>query len=181
MIFSKVHFHSGAKRCIPCSVTWSKSRWVSHNFLVIVTLLTLCFHKSSSWGCLREPRRDLHLSSQPELLLTKKHSIFSSTHKHFSSKTHKKAYSEGHTGKGELTLKIMEIWSPNWIIVRPDPCAHPASGSCRGSVQGADHEIAHTKKLFINNIRPHFLRFSSKFPNTAKTEENWTFKLYIKI
>lgn len=103
MIFSKVHFHSGAKRCIPCCVTWSESRWVSHNFLVIVTLLTLCFHKSSSWGCLREPRRDLHSSAQLGLPLTKKHIIFSSTHKHFSWNLH------AHTRKGKQK-KVNQLW-----------------------------------------------------------------------
>lgn len=88
MISSKLHFHSGAKRCVPCCVTWSESRWVSHNFLVIVPLLALCFHKSSSWGCLQEPSADLHSSVQLGLPLTKKHIILSSTHKHFSWNTH---------------------------------------------------------------------------------------------
>lgn len=58
----------------------------------VISLLLLSFSpsvfKSSSRGCLREPKTDLHSSSQLGLPLTKKHIIFSSMHDHFSWNAH---------------------------------------------------------------------------------------------
>lgn len=177
MIFSKLHFHSGAKRCVPCCVTWPKSRWVSPNFHVIVTLLTLCFHKSPSWGCLRELRRDLHLSTQLALPLTKKHIIFSSTHKHFSSKTHKT-----HTAK-DTRVKVNQLWKV-WefdLNLNVDPCTYPASGRAVALSKVLIMEISHNIKLANIHIRSDFLWLSSKFLKTGDTEANWPFKLYIML
>lgn len=109
MIVSRLRFHSGTKCSIPRCVTWSEIRWTSHNSLVIVPLLTLCFPKSSSWGCLRVLGRHLHSSAQLGLPLTKKHIIFLSTlKKHFSWKTHKTHPTQKDTWETEDQL--WKVW-----------------------------------------------------------------------
>lgn len=57
----------------------------------------------------------------------------------------------------------MEIWSPNCNIAWTDPRTHPARGPWRGSVQGADHEMAQNVKLPIIHISSDSLWLSSKF------------------
>lgn len=111
MIVSKLRFHSGAKRSIPRCVTWSGSRWASHNSLVIVPLLTLCFPKSSSWGCLRVLGRHLHSSAQLGLPLTKKaHYFLKHTQALFLKNTKDSSHSKGHARNGGSTFEKSGIF-----------------------------------------------------------------------
>lgn len=165
MIVSRLRFHSGTKCSIPRCVTWSEIRWTSHNSLVIVPLLTLCFPKSSSWGCLRVLGRHLHSFAQLGLSFDQKaHYFLKHTQTLFLKNTQNSSYSKGQVRNGGSTLKSLGIWCPNFAWA--DPCTQPDSG--RGQT-GSLSMVLKTETLPIIHFRSDLFWLGSKFLKTAET------------